>query len=376
MSKKILLALSGGVDSSTAAHLLKKENFDLSAVYLKLYARNQEQEQRIIQESKVAEQIAQSLQIPFRTLDYSQKQKKCVLNYLLSNYQKGYTPNPCVVCNKLLKFGYLFDWAQEQGFSHLATGHYAKIIEKSDGYYLAAAKDRSKDQSYFLYQIQETKLAKLLFPLADLKKSKIKKIAQENNLNYLKRESFDICFLKDSNFKEFLSENLEKTPGDIVDQQGLVVGKHQGLAFYTLGQRRGFSIDHQALKNSQVIVFSKNKPPALTIIDKIAKTNQLVVAKASLCFKKEFTIKDLVFIKEKDQKLWKKEEEFSALVKIRNTGQLTSCQVKTIENKILVRTNKKIFAPACGQAAVFYRKDKSDLLVIAGAVIDKGVVKS
>lgn len=376
MAKKILVALSGGVDSSTTAYLLKSANLDVSAVYIKFFALNQEQKKIIEKESQIVQAIAQSLNIPLHILDYSQEQKITVIDYLLSSYQRGQTPNPCIVCNKLLKFGQLLDWAKKEGFSHLATGHYAQIINQAGRLYLASAQDQTKDQSYFLYQLTEEQLAHLLFPLGSLNKNRVREIAKQANFKQLNRESFDICFLRNSSLTNFLHTQLKQNPGKIVDQDGLVIGQHQGLAFYTIGQRRGLSINHQALKHSKNIIFIKNRPPALLVINKIPEKNQLVVAEPKACFFSMFALNNLHFVNQDQQKQWLKRKKLYCLVKIRNSGKLVPCQIVQEGQNILVKAKNKIFAPASGQAAVFYQENQKQLLLIAGATIDNEFAKS
>jgi tRNA-specific 2-thiouridylase len=212
--------------------------------------------------------------------------------------------------------------------------------------------------------------------LGTLKKSKVKEIAAQAKLDYIKKESTDICFLKNSSLSQFLKNKLEKKPGEIIDKEGLVIGQHQGLAFYTIGQRRALVINHQALKKSRVIVFDTNHPPALAVTAKKNKTNQLVVDRAENCLFNEFQLSKLHFINKHNEQLWRKKTKLNCQIKIRNTGKLIPSQIKKNQNKVFLTSQKNFFAPATGQAAVFYQQKADDLLVIGGATIDNEAVSS
>lgn len=372
MPQKIALALSGGVDSSSAAYLLKQAGYDVTAVYLRFWARDQAEKRRIDQEAERAEQIAHQLGLEFITLDFAQKQHEQVVDYFIKAYQAGDSPNPCIVCNRTLKFGELLDWALAKGFDFLATGHYAQIIEEKNHHYLASALDSQKDQSYFLYQLDEKKLNKLLFPLGQLTKQAVRQIADQANLKIKQGESFDVCFLNKISLKKFLAQNIVAQPGEIVDRQGLVLGQHQGLAFYTIGQRQGFQIDHRLLKDSQSITFNPNSPPALYVVAKHKELNQLVIGEQNACFSQKFYVKNLHFINPSNAETFLATKKLLAQVKVRNTGQLFSCQLElTTSNDLLVSTKEAIFGLAGGQAAVFYQTSSWGTMVLAGATIDR-----
>ena len=366
MSKKIAIALSGGVDSSVTAHLLKKAGADLTAVYIRFYARNEAETNRINVEEKLAAKVADQLDIKFTSLDFSSEQKKTVVEYFLKNYQAGKSPNPCLECNRLLKFAKFGNWADSNGFDAIATGHYSKIIEKNGQYYLGTAYDRNKDQSYFLYQLKEEQLSKIIFPLGSLLKTQVRQIAKKANLiSTESKESFDVCFLNQTNPKAFLEENLGINPGELVDRGGNILGKHRGLHLYTIGQRQGFQINHRLLKES-MIEFDQNKPPALFVIAKNIKKNELVLGTRKECLRQEFKVKNLHFVNQQSTK----KEKLYAQVKVRNTGRLIACQI-TIESPVeaRIKTQEKIFALAAGQAAVFYQQLKGQTIVLGGGEI-------
>lgn len=279
MPKKVICALSGGVDSSVAAALLKKQGFNVLGIFLKF------SDSLCFKESeKKAKQIAKILGIPLLTLDSKKEFKEKVINYFLEECKKGRTPNPCIVCNKEMKFGFLFKKALTAKADYLATGHYARI----KNYKLLKAKDKEKDQSYFLWSLKQSQLKHILFPVGNYRKSKVKKLAEKFGiLKYVRPESKDICFVQTS-LNDFLAKNIKPKPGKIVDSQGRIIGRHQGLIFYTIGQRKEIR-----LSGGPFWVLTKDR-----------KRNFLIVTKNEKdLFKKELIVEKVNWILGKPPKL-------------------------------------------------------------------------
>lgn len=232
---RVAIAMSGGVDSSTVARILRDKGYDCVGVFMRLGI------ERGCCDEAAARRVCNKLGIKFYPLDVRARFKKEVKDYFLKSYEKGVTPNPCVACNKFIKFGELLKKAESLGCDHLATGHYIKIKKVGKAFKLYKAKDSSKDQSYFLYNLTQKDLSRVLFPLGDSIKETLKKRAVKDDLPYLKEESQDICFLAGEH-NEFLKKNIKLRKGPIATMDGEVVGQHQGLPLYTVGQRKGVEL--------------------------------------------------------------------------------------------------------------------------------------
>ena len=361
---KVALAFSGGVDSSVSALLLKKE-YDVTAIYIRFWARNNDEKKRILEEEKTAKKIAQEMKIDFLSLDFSQAHKKEIVDYFIDSYKKGNSPNPCVNCNFKIKFGLFFDWALNNNFDFVATGHYAQIIKLKNEYFLKKANDLQKDQSYFLYQLHEKKLSKIIFPIGEFRKDEVRQIALDNKLSiYNKKDSFDLCFLNKTSTRKFIEDKIGKKQGNIIDQKGNIIGTHHGIWFHTIGQRQGLNIDHKKLKNSQ-IYFKKDKAPALFVTAKDKEKNELIVGLKEDCYKNNFKIEKVNVINQLSQKILNKGISIEGKVKIRNTGKMIPATIQKSNSSYQIKSKEKLFAIAPGQSAVFYKKD----IVLAGGVI-------
>ena len=242
MVKKVLVAMSGGVDSSVAAYMLKTSGYEVAGITLRLFNGG---------DSCVfdAAKVAAALGIPHYTADLSETFDREVMRRFVCGYEEGLTPNPCVDCNRYIKFGALMAEAEKRGFDYLATGHYARVLydEVSDNYLLKKALDITKDQSYVLYSLYQEKLARVLFPLGDMTKPEVRRIAERQGLlNADKTDSQDICFVPDGDYGTFIEKYRGGgyPQGDFVNRDGETLGRHRGLIYYTVGQRRGLGIAH------------------------------------------------------------------------------------------------------------------------------------
>jgi len=244
--QKVLVAVSGGVDSAVAAQLLKNQGHEVVGVFMHFWKDDQlkaaENSCCSLESWSDAQLVCQRIGIPLYALNFVQEFKRQVVDNFLQAYQSGQTPNPCVLCNKKVKLGLLVKYARKIGFDFVASGHYVRRLAVADGYQLWRAADLSKDQSYFLYQLDQRDLACLQFPIGDFQKTEIRRLAEEFNLPVAhKAESQEICFVGDS-LSKFLQRRLQLQPGPIRDQSGRQLGEHQGLSLYTIGQRRGVEI--------------------------------------------------------------------------------------------------------------------------------------
>ena len=356
---KILVALSGGVDSSVAALLLKQQSYNVIGAYMELGSLDKVA-------IKSAEAVCKKLEIPFHIFDVSGKFKKEVVDYFIRSYESGITPNPCVVCNKTIKFGWLLDCAKNLGCDYLATGHYVKTRTNAEQDadlrgILLKAKDEKKDQSYFLWQLNQEQLKHILFPLGDLTKPEVRKMAKIYDLpTYNKSESQDICFVPDNDLKKFLqnfSKKLKKD-GDIVDKKGNILGRHQGLVGFTIGQRE--NLPKLSLKNYYKKI-NPQRMPAMYVLKLDVDKNELIVGQKEDLLAKKLEAKNPNWISSNVKFPLKCE------AKIRYGARPESCIVRRINDKLEVTFIKPQRAATPGQSIVFYKGE----MLLGGGVIQK-----
>jgi len=352
MKKKVLVAMSGGVDSSVAALILKKDGYDVTGVTMEILPVFKNRIDDSNHAVKDAVEVARILRIPHFVLNIKKEFNKNVVKSFIKEYKDGRTPNPCIRCNKFIKFGILLKKAKELGVEYIATGHYARIeydrIKRL--YSLKRGIDSKKDQSYFLYTLTQRQLKHILLPLGDYTKERIREIAKENGLTvHSKPGSQEICFIEDNNYGSFFKKYYPEliVPGDILDKEGKIIGRHRGIVYYTIGQRRGMGISHKV---------------PLYVVEINKKVNIIVAGEREAIYHNELIANDVSYI---DKKL---ESPGTVQAKIRYLNKASYATLTPLEdNKVHILFKKPQWAITKGQSVVFYDSDT----VIGGGIISK-----
>jgi tRNA-specific 2-thiouridylase len=339
---KVAVALSGGVDSSVAALLLKEAANEVIGVHMRL-----RDSPDFDHQAHRAEDICRILDIPYHQADLQREFESHVVDYFCREYQRGRTPNPCVACNQLIKFGILLDKALFLGADYLATGHYAKVEHSRDGHRLLKAVDASRDQSYFLYTLTQEKLGRVLFPLGEHSRDEVKQMAKQAGLPTATKSSQNICFISQKNYGAFLSQRFGTMPGEVVDTGGKKLGQHRGIAFYTIGQRHGLGL-------------ASGKP--LYVIKIEPESNRIVLGPEQELYSRKLTAHKVNWISGNAPR-----ESVTVKARIRYKSKEAEAILFPHDDSVDVHFTQPQKAIAPGQAIVFYNVDE----VLGGGIIDK-----
>lgn len=356
-SAKVIVGLSGGVDSSVAAYLLQQQGYQVEALFMKNWEQDDTESYCSASDDlKDAQAVCDKLRIKLHTINFAQEYWDKVFTYFLEEYKNGRTPNPDILCNKEIKFKCFLEYALNiLNADYIATGHYAR----TNGYQLLKAEDDNKDQTYFLHALNEQQLSKTIFPLGEINKNQVRTIAKELGLiTHDKKDSTGICFIGERNFKDFLSQYLPAKPGKIIDENNNLIGQHDGLMYYTIGQRQGLNLG--GLKNYSELPWY--------VAGKNIKDNTLLVVQGTdhkLLYKNNIELLNHHFINQNIINQFEQGKHLEITAKSRYRQKDQPAALKLNNNKLLIEFKEAQRAITPGQSMVFYHGD----ICLGGAII-------